>query len=92
MSNLGKTIVEFDGRAVTAALTIDITDVIRRLKILFNPAHGRVTLFAMTSSGGLRARAEKLTQAIGGPSYIENRTISVPNRGSSFLTNHGRLP
>jgi hypothetical protein len=37
MSNLGKTILKFNSSAVAAALTIDITDLIRRLKILFNP-------------------------------------------------------
>jgi hypothetical protein len=37
MSNPGKTILKFDGRSVAAALTIDITHVVRRFKILFDP-------------------------------------------------------
>jgi osmotically-inducible protein OsmY len=65
------------------------------LRVRGNPglgSNGRVTLFGMTSSGGLRAKAEKLTQAIAGVSHIENCIISIPNRGNGFLTSHGRLP
>jgi cytidylate kinase len=77
---------------INSALTEHINVALAPAGISVSAANGRVTLFGMTSSGGLRARAEKLTQAIAGVSHIENHIISVPNRGSSFLTNHGRLP
>jgi hypothetical protein len=35
----------------------------------------------MSSSGGLRARAEQVTQSIAGVHDIDNRIVSVPNRG-----------
>jgi cytidylate kinase len=69
---------------VNSALTEHIDVALAPTGISVSAANGRVTLFGMTSSGGLRARAEKLTQAIAGVSHIENRIISVPNRGSSF--------
>jgi len=69
---------------INSALTehIDVATVPAGISV--SAANGRVTLSGMTSSGGLRARAETLTQAIAGVSHIENRIISVPNRGSSF--------
>jgi hypothetical protein len=35
----------------------------------------------MTTSGGLRAKAEQVTQRIAGVRDIDNRIVSVPNRG-----------
>jgi osmotically-inducible protein OsmY len=78
--------------AFNSALTKHIDVALAPTGISVSAANGRVTLFGMTSSGGLRARAEMLAQAIGDVSYIEHRIISGPNRGRSFLTNHGRLP
>jgi cytidylate kinase len=77
---------------INSALTEHINVALAPTGISVSAANGRVTLFGMTSSGGLRARAEKLTHAIAGVSHIENRIISVPNRGNGFLTSHGRLP
>jgi hypothetical protein len=69
---------------INSALIEHIDVALAPTGISVSAANGRITLFGMTSSGGLRARAEKLTQAIAGVSHIENRIISVPNRGSSF--------
>ena len=77
---------------INSALTEHIDLAQAPTGINVSAANGRVTLFGMTSSGGLRAKAEKLTRAIAGVSHIENCIISVPNRGNGFLTNHGRLP
>jgi hypothetical protein len=35
----------------------------------------------VTSSGSLRAKAERVTQSIEGVYEIDNRIVSVPNRG-----------
>ena len=56
----------------------------RRPGVSVSAANGKVTLSGMTSSGGLRTRAEKLTKAIAGVSHIENRIVSIPNRGRAF--------
>jgi cytidylate kinase len=44
-------------------------------------ANGRVTLTAMSSSGNLRAKAEKVASRVPGVRTIDNRIISVPPRG-----------
>jgi cytidylate kinase len=44
--------------------------------------NGRVTLVATSSSGRLRARAEKVAARIAGVYAIDNRIISVPSHGS----------
>jgi len=49
--------------------------------VTVSAANGRITLAGMTSSGGLRARAEQVTQSIAGVHDIDNRIVSVPNRG-----------
>ena len=49
MSNLVKTILKFDGCSVAVAPTIDVKDVVRRLKILFDPY--RPELHYMTGAG-----------------------------------------
>jgi cytidylate kinase len=43
--------------------------------------NGRVTLAGTSSSGRLRARAEKVTASIAGVYAIDNRIVSVPTRG-----------
>jgi len=56
--------------------------------VTVSAANGRITLAGMTSSGGLRARAEQVTQSIAGAHDIDNRIVSVPNRGGGgFLLN-----
>jgi cytidylate kinase len=46
--------------------------------------NGKVTLVATSSSGRLRARAEKVAARIPGVCAIDNRIISVPSHGSRF--------
>jgi cytidylate kinase len=46
--------------------------------------NGRVTLVGTSSSGNLRARAEKVAARIVGVRAIDNRIISVPSHGSRF--------
>jgi cytidylate kinase len=46
--------------------------------------NGRVTLAGTSSSGNLRARAEKVAARIAGVCAIDNRIISVPSHGSRF--------
>src|SRR5262245_18952048 len=48
--------------------------------------NGRITLAGMTSSGRLRARAERLAQQVAGVHDIDNRIVSVPSRGSPYVT------
>jgi cytidylate kinase len=57
--------------------------------ISVSAANGMVTLAGMTSSGGLRVRAEKLAQAIAGVSHIENRIVSIPSRGRTLGADFG---
>jgi osmotically-inducible protein OsmY len=47
-------------------------------------ANGHVTLVATSSSGALRARAEKVAHRVAGVRKIDNRIVSVPSRGSAF--------
>jgi cytidylate kinase len=49
--------------------------------ITVSAENGRVTLAGTSSSGGLRARAEKVTASIAGVYAIDNRIVSVPTRG-----------
>ena len=69
---------------VNSALTEHIDAAMAPTGISVSAAHGRVTLSGMTSSGGLRAKAEKLAQAIAGVIDIENHIVSIPNRGREF--------
>jgi cytidylate kinase len=69
---------------INSTLTEHINAAMVPTSISVSAANGRVTLSGMTSSGGLRARAEKLTQAIAGVSHIDNRIVSIPSRGRGF--------
>ena len=69
---------------INSALTEHINAAMVPTGISVSAANGKVTLSGMTSSGGLRTRAEKLTKAIAGVSHIENRIVSIPNRGRAF--------
>jgi osmotically-inducible protein OsmY len=54
--------------AAPAGITVSVTD-------------GKVTLGGTSSSGDVRDKAEKLAQTIAGVREIDNRIISMPNRG-----------
>jgi cytidylate kinase len=49
--------------------------------VIVSATNGRVNLTGVTSSGSLRAKAERVTQSIAGVYEIDNRIVSVPNRG-----------
>jgi osmotically-inducible protein OsmY len=44
-------------------------------------ADGKITLAGTSTSGCLRAEAERIAYAVAGRANIENRIISVPSRG-----------
>jgi cytidylate kinase len=46
--------------------------------------NGRITLIGTSSSGNLRAKAEKVASGVAGVRTVDNRIISVPTRGSPF--------
>jgi len=47
-------------------------------------ANGRVILMGTSSSGAVRARAEKVAHRVAGVRQIDNRIVSVPSRGGEF--------
>jgi osmotically-inducible protein OsmY len=66
---------------VNSALEDHVSLAMAPAGIIVSASNGRVTLAGVTSSGSLRAKAERVTQSIAGVYAIENRIVSVPNRG-----------
>jgi len=66
---------------VSSALGDEISTSIAPLGVSVSADNGRVTLAGMSSSGNLRARAEKVVARIAGVCAIDNRIISVPSHG-----------
>ena len=66
-------------RKVSSALGDEISASIAPLGVSVSADNGRVTLVGMSSSGKLRARAEKVVAQIAGVCAIDNRIISVPS-------------
>lgn len=66
---------------VSSALGDEISTSIAPLGVSVSADNGRVTLVGMSSSGNLRARAEKVVARIAGVCAIDNRIISVPSHG-----------
>jgi cytidylate kinase len=66
---------------VSSALGDEISTSIAPLGVSVSADNGRVTLVGMSSSGKLRARAEKVVARIAGVCAIDNRIISVPSHG-----------
>ena len=66
---------------VSSALEDHVSLAMAPAGIIVSASNGRVTLAGVTSSGSLRAKAERVTQSIAGVYDIENRIVSVPNRG-----------
>ena len=54
--------------------------------ITLSAANGKIILEGTTSNGGLPARAAKLAREIEGVNDVDNRIVSVPNRGPFELT------
>ena len=69
---------------VSAALTDEIGISVAPTGVSVTAANGRVTLMATSSSGTLRARAEKVAYRVAGVCQIDNRIVSVPSRGGGF--------
>lgn len=66
---------------ISSALTEKIGLSIAPLGVSVSVVGGRITLAGTTTSGGLRAEAERIACAVAGRANIENRIISVPSRG-----------
>jgi cytidylate kinase len=66
---------------VNSALGDEISLTMAPAGIGVSADNGRVTLVAASSSGHLRAKAEKLVASIAGVRAIDNRIISVPSHG-----------
>jgi cytidylate kinase len=66
---------------VSSALDDEISASIAPLGVSVSADNGRVTLAGMSSSGKLRARAEKVVARIAGVCAIDNRIVSVPSHG-----------
>jgi cytidylate kinase len=69
---------------VKTALTEEIGMGLAPTGVAVSAANGHVTLVATSSSGALRARAEKVAHRVAGVRKIDNRIVSVPSRGSAF--------
>jgi cytidylate kinase len=66
---------------VNSALGDEISVTMAPAGISVSADNGRVTLVAASSSGNLRAKAEKVVASIAGVRAIDNRIISVPSHG-----------
>ena len=69
---------------VNSALTDEISVGAAPTGVTVSAANGRITLVATSSSGGLRGRAERIAHRVPGVRHIDNRIVSVPNRGKVF--------
>ena len=66
---------------ISSALTEKISASIAPLGVSVSVVDGKITLAGTTTSGGLRAEAERIAYAVAGRANIENRIISLPSRG-----------
>jgi cytidylate kinase len=69
---------------VNSALTDEIGTGAAPAGVAVSAANGRITLVGTSSSGALRGRAERIAHRIPGVRQIDNRIVSVPNRGRIF--------
>jgi cytidylate kinase len=69
---------------ISSALAEHISFAAAPLGVSVSVADGKVTLSGTTSSGSVRLKAEKIAHDIAGVRHIDNRIVSVPNRGSAF--------
>jgi len=70
--------------SINSALNDEIGIGMAPAGLTVSAANGNVTLIGTSSSGRLRAKAEKVASRIDGVRHIDNRIVSVPNRGSEF--------
>jgi cytidylate kinase len=66
---------------ISSALAEKISASMAPLGVSVSVVDGRITLAGTTTSGGLRAEAERIAYAVAGRADIQNRIISVPSRG-----------
>jgi cytidylate kinase len=69
---------------VNSALTDEISMDTAPTGVIVSAANGRITLVGTSSSGALRGRAEGIAHRVPGVRHIDNRIVSVPNRGRIF--------
>jgi cytidylate kinase len=69
---------------ISSALVEHISLAAAPLGVSVSVANGKVTLSGTTSSGSVRMTAERIAHDIAGVCHIDNRILSVPNRGGVF--------
>jgi cytidylate kinase len=69
---------------ISSALVEHISLAAAPLGVSVSVANGKVTLSGTTSSGRVRMTAERIAHDIAGVCHIDNRILSVPNRGGAF--------
>jgi cytidylate kinase len=67
---------------ITAALEDQISGSMAPAGVTVSANNGKVTLIGTSSSGRLRARAERVTAGVSGVRAIDNRIVSFPSHGS----------
>jgi cytidylate kinase len=80
-STLANKLVEAE---ISSALADQISVTAAPLGVSVSVADGKVTLAGTTSSGSVRKQAEKIAHDFAGVFQIDNRIVSVPNRGNAF--------
>ena len=73
---------------ISSALVEHISLAAAPLGVSVSVANGKVTLSGTTSSGGVRMSAERIAHDIAGVCQIDNRILSVPNRGRALGGGH----
>jgi len=81
ISSLANKLVEAE---ISSALVENISLVAAPLGVSVSVTNGKVTLSGTTSSGSVRKRAEQIAHDVAGVCQIDNRILSVPNRGGTF--------
>ncbi len=69
---------------ISSALVEHISLAAAPLGVSVSVDNGKVTLSGTTSSGRVRMTAERIAHDIAGVCHIDNRILSVPNRGGVF--------
>jgi osmotically-inducible protein OsmY len=71
---------------IRSAFAEHISRSIAPLGVSVSVTDKKVTLEGISSSGGLRRRAEEIARAVSGALPIDNRIVSVPTRGRLWAT------
>lgn len=62
------------------------------LGVSVSVTNGKITLSAISCSGGLRGRAEAIAHTVASASQIDNRIVSVPSRGTRWADSRPEAP